>query len=325
MDLKDHIRAIPDFPKPGILFYDIATLLSHADLLERHFNSLTAENEMKWLLIEPTRGKFEFDAADKMVAFAQQQGMAVRGHTLVWHNQTPGWVFEGGREDLLAAMRSHIETVVGRYRGKIYCWDVVNEAVADDGSDILRRSQWLERVGEDYIAEAFLLAHQVDPGAQLYYNDYNETNPEKRDKIYRLVKGLREQGVPVHGIGLQGHWRLDTPSAADIRAALDLYASLGVRLQVTELDVSLYDWNDRSVDRMVPDPDRIARQGDRYAEIFAIFKEYQTAIDGVTFWGIADDETWLDNFPVRARKDWPLLFDQSHQPKPAFWGVNGSR
>lgn len=297
------------------------TLVRHADLLARHFNSITAENEMKWASIEPARDDFRFEAADRLVAFAEAHGMGVRGHTLVWHNQTPDWVFTGDRADVLARMRGHIETVMGRYRGKIYSWDVVNEAVTDGGNDVLRPSRWLEGAGADYIAEAFRVAHRVDPDAQLFYNDYNETNPAKRDKIYRLVKDLRRQRVPVHGIGLQGHWRLNAPSADDIRASLDLYASLGVRLQVTELDVSLYDWDDRSADKVEPDPDRIERQGDRYAEIFAIFREYRSVLDAVTFWGVADDATWLDHFPVRARKDWPLLFDIHHGIKPAFRAV----
>jgi len=297
------------------------TLVSHAGLLQRHFNSITAENEMKWASIQPTPGDFRFDAADRMVAFAEAHRMGVRGHTLVWHNQTPDWVFTGDRAQLLSRMQDHIQTVMGRYRGRVYSWDVVNEAVADGGDDLLRASRWLLGVGEDYIAEAFRMAHRVDPDAQLLYNDYNETTPAKRDRIHRLVKDLRGQGVPVHGIGLQGHWRLNTPSAADIRATLELYASLGVRLQVTELDISLHDWNDRSAGGPEPDPDRLERQGQRYGEIFGIFREYRAVLDAVTLWGVADDATWLDNFPVRARKDWPLLFDVHHGEKPAFRAV----
>lgn len=297
------------------------TLVSHANLLARHFNSVTAENEMKWASTEPAPGDFRFDAADRMLAFAEAHGMGVRGHTLVWHNQTPSWVFEGARAQVLARMRSHVEAVMGRYRGKIYAWDVVNEAVADGGDELLRASRWRDAAGEDYIAEAFWMAHRADPGAQLFYNDYNEMHPQKRAKIHRLVRDLRGQGAPVHGIGLQGHWRLDTPAASDIRAGLELYASLGVRLQVTELDISLHAWDDRSADRAEPDPDRLERQAQRYAEIFAIFREYRSVLDAVTFWGIADDATWLDHFPVRGRKDWPLLFDVHHRAKSAFHAV----
>jgi endo-1,4-beta-xylanase len=297
------------------------TLDSHARLLAEHFNSITAENEMKWGSIEPNPDDFRFEVPDRMAAFATARGIGIRGHTLVWHNQTPAWVFSGGRMELAERMRRHIQAVVGRYRGRIYCWDVVNEAVADAGGDRLRASPWLEGMGEDYIAHAFQLAHGADPDATLFYNDYNETDPGKRAKIHGLVGDLRREGVPVHGIGLQGHWRLDAPSARDIRASLDLYASLGVRLQVTELDVSVHAGREPAAGAAEPAPELLERQAERYAEIFAIFREYRAVIDAVTLWGIADDATWLDNFPVRGRKDWPLLFDTHHRPKPAFAAV----
>ncbi len=226
------------------------TLDTQRDLLIEHFNSVTAENEMKFERLHPSQDQYTFEAADRLVSLAKANGMGVRGHTLVWHNQTPKWVFEHqdgspvDRETLLARMKSHIDTVLSRYRGDIYAWDVVNEAVSDSGSELLRPSKWLDIIGDDFIAKAFEYAHEADPGALLFYNDYNEAVPEKREKIYALVKSLLEQGVPIHGIGLQAHWSLHHPSVDDIRQAIERYASLGLKLHITELDVSMFAFDD---------------------------------------------------------------------------------
>ncbi len=300
------------------------TIKSHGPLIVQHFNSVTAENEMKFESLHKRPDSFSFDQADDILDFATSHGIAMRGHTLVWHNQTPSWVFldDQGRErpraEMLGIMRYHIHAVVKHYQSKIYCWDVVNEAVADSGDEILRPSPWLKQVGEDYLAQAFWYAYESDNQAALYYNDYNETDPIKREKIYRLVKQLLDQGVPIHGIGMQGHFKLNTINLDHVKAALDRYASLGVRLQITELDISLYDADDRTTDVKSPDPDRLALQADRYGELFALFTEYASVLDAVTLWGVADDENWLDDFPVKGRKDWPLLFDGEHQPKVAL-------
>lgn len=300
------------------------TIATHAELIRQHFNSITAENEMKFESLHPKPDTFDFGPADDILDFAKQNGIQMRGHTLVWHNQTPDWVFQNdsgevrSRAELLGTMRHHIHTVMGHYQGNLYCWDVVNEAVSDEGETLLRPSRWREQVGEDYLAQAFWYAHEADPEAQLFYNDYNETNPAKREKIYRLVKDLLDQGVPIHGIGLQGHFKLDGIVLDEVKAAIERYASLGVRLQVTELDISLYDLGDRRKDITHPDPERLAQQAERYEELFDLFRQYASAIDAVTTWGVADDETWLDDFPVKGRKDWPLLFDVQHQPKPAL-------
>jgi endo-1,4-beta-xylanase len=215
-------------------------------------------------------------------------------------------------------MRHHIHTVLSHFQSRVYCWDVVNEAVADSGEAMLRESPWLDQVGDDYVAQAFWYAHEADPKAQLFYNDYNETDPVKCEKICQLVKGLVEQGVPIHGIGLQGHFKLNAIRLDEVRRAFDRYASLGLRLQVTELDISLYDWGDRRRDLTEPDQDRLEIQAERYQQLFQIFQDYASMLDSVTFWGVADDSTWLDDFPVRGRLDWPLLFDRKQQPKPAF-------
>jgi len=218
-------------------------------------------------------------------------------------------------------MRAHIETVVSRYKGKIYAWDVVNEAVSDQRGERLRPSKWLDIIGEDFIAKAFEFAHAADPTALLFYNDYNESVPEKREKIYDLVRSLKEQGVPIHGIGLQAHWNLEQPSIDEIREAIERYASLGMKLHITELDVSVFRFEDRRTDLTEPPEELLVRQADRYRQFFRLFKEYSDSIQSVTFWGAADDYTWLDHFPVRGRKNWPLLFDEKHRPKQSFRSV----
>jgi len=303
------------------------TLTTQRELLSQHFNSITAENEMKFERLHPAEERYTFEEADRLMAFAKANGMAVRGHTLVWHNQTPDWVFEnssGGKADrdtLLARMKSHIDEVAGRYKGEIYAWDVVNEAVADSGDEILRPSKWLDIVGEDFIAKAFEYAHAADPNALLFYNDYNESNPEKREKIYSLVKSLKEKNVPIHGIGLQAHWNLEHPSLDDIRRAVERYASLGVKLHITELDVSVFQFEDRRTDLTAPSEEMLEQQAERYGQFFRLFKEYSEHITSVTFWGAADDYTWLDHFPVRGRKNWPFVFDTEHKPKQSYWNL----
>jgi endo-1,4-beta-xylanase len=307
---------------------NLDTIHSQKELLKKHFNSVTAENDMKFERVHPSEGIYTFDAADQIVDFAAACGMKIRGHTLVWHNQTPGWVFEDGkggfcsREELLKRMKDHIHTVAGRYKGLVYGWDVVNEAVEDKSEIWLRDSRWLSIIGQDFIAEAFRMAHEADPKALLFYNDYNECNPEKRDKIIRLLKQLKDQDVPVHGMGMQGHWSLKGPSIEEIRAAIEAYASLGLKLQVTELDVSVFEFDDRRTDLTAPAPEMLELQAERYSQIFRLFREYKDVLTAVTFWGAADDYTWLDDFPVRGRKNWPFVFDEAHCPKESFHRIS---
>lgn len=299
------------------------TIISQRELLASQFNSVTAENEMKFESVHPSEDMYTFEAADRIAAFAREHHMKLRGHTLVWHNQTPDWLFQdkGGtvdRDTLLARMKSHIDTVVKRYKEHIYCWDVVNEAVADEGPDRLRSSKWLDIVGEPFIAKAFEYAHEADPNALLFYNDYNESDPVKREKIYALVRTLLEQGVPIHGIGLQAHWNVHDPKVEDIRSAIERYASLGLKVHFTEMDVSMFAFEDQRTDLSEPTDEMIQLQAERYGQFFRLFQEYRAVIDNVTFWGAADDYTWLDYFPVRGRKNWPLLFDTKQQPKAAL-------
>jgi endo-1,4-beta-xylanase len=301
---------------------NLTTTDSQKELLRKHFNSITAENDMKFIEIQPAEGQYTFEKADQLAAFAKENGMKMRGHTFVWHNQTPDWVFQDAdRETLLQRMKDHITTVMKRYKGKIFCWDVVNEAVTDEGPDLYRQTKWLEIIGEDYIEKAFEFANEADPEALLFYNDYNESNPEKREKIYKLVKSLVDKGVPIHGVGLQAHWNLVNPSLEDIRTAIERYASLGLELHLTELDVSVFNFEDKRTDLTEPTHEMLELQAERYHQVFQLLRQYQENITSVTFWGAADDYTWLSDFPVRGRKNWPFLFDENHQPKESFWKV----
>jgi endo-1,4-beta-xylanase len=195
---------------------------------------------------------------------------------------------------------------------------VVNEAVDDSESNGLRESEWYKICGEEFIAKAFQWAHEADPDAQLFYNDYNTEFPAKRDKIYQLLKGLLDNGVPINGIGLQGHWSLKNPSEKNLREAIEKFSSLGLKIQITELDVSVYSSNEKTAENQVFTQEKEQLQMDQYKMIFRIFREYRKEITGVTFWNISDRSSWLDNFPVRGRKNYPLLFDQNLQPKKAY-------
>lgn len=313
---------------------------AEAALVARHFNTITPENVMKWEGLHPEPGVYDFELADQYVAFGEEHEMFVVGHTLVWHSQTPRWVFQddGGnpvsRDTLLARMRDHIHTVVGRYEGRVDGWDVVNEALNDDGT--LRQSPWLRIIGEDYLAKAFEYAHEADPDAELYYNDYSLNDPAKRNGAVRLVRSLQEQGIPVTGVGMQAHYALGYPALDEIEASLEAFAELG-NVMITELDVAVLprpqqhwgaDISQRGElrDELNPYPDAfpdsmqqaLAR---RYADFFDVFLAHQEDISRVTFWGVTDAGSWLNNWPIRGRTSHPLLFDRGNQPKPAFHAV----
>ncbi|WP_138478518.1 endo-1,4-beta-xylanase [Dyadobacter bucti] len=303
-----------------------------AELIVKQFSSVTPENAMKMGPIHPEPDRYNWQDADAIVAFAQKNGMKVRGHTLCWHNQTPRWFFTGDdgkqvtREVLLERLRQHINDVVGRYKGRIYAWDVVNEAVPDTGSGIYRQSKFYEIIGEDYIEKAFEYAHAADRDAQLFYNDYNTESAAKREKIIQLLKKLKAKNIPVHGVGLQGHWSIDEPTASELEKSIQAFSSLGLVVQITELDVSVYPKEHerrerKSSDNGVLTPDMVTKQAAQYKMLFDIFRKYKQDLTGVTFWNVSDRSSWLDNFPVPGRKDYPLLFDQNYEPKPAFDGV----
>jgi len=300
---------------------------AQSELIKKHFISLTAENVMKPAPIHPEENKYYWDNADLIVNYASANGMKMRGHTLVWHKQTPSWMYKDAsgntvtKEVLLARLKEHITQVVSHYKGKVYSWDVVNEALDDNDSKIYRETEWYKICGEEYIAKAFQWAHEADPDALLFYNDYNTEFAGRRDKVYNLVKKLLDSGVPIHGIGLQGHWNIVNPSEKDLRDAIVKYSSLGLKLQITELDVSVYSSSETNPADNVFTPDREQKQIDKYKMIFRVFREYRNVISGVTFWNVSDKSSWLDNFPVTGRKNYPLLFDQNLKPKKAYWEV----
>ncbi|MBZ4665644.1 MAG: Endo,4-beta-xylanase [Mahella sp.] len=298
------------------------------ELIAKQFNIITPENAMKFEPIHPQDGVYNFEPADKIVEFARQNGMKVVGHTLIWHNQTPDWVFKDAdgnlvnRDVLLKRMEEHIKTVVGHYKGKVYGWDVVNEAIDDSAPYGLRDSMWKKIIGDDYIEWAFKFAHEADPDAELYYNDYNTETPGKREAIYNLVKGLKEKGIRIDAVGMQSHINIYYPSVQEIEESIKKFSSLGVKVNISELDMDLYKWDDKE-DRYkdgVPD-DILKLQAGRYGEIFALYRNYKDVIGRVTFWGYYDGGSWLNDFPVKGRTNYPLLFDREFMPKPAFWSV----
>ena len=306
------------------------------DLIRREFNSVTAENAMKWGVIRPDGVNWQWERADRLVDFAGANDMYVLGHTLVWHSQIPQSVFaaEGGaalsREALLGRMEEHIETLVGRYRGRVHAWDVVNEAI-DEGMG-WRRSPWLNIIGDDYMEQAFRFAHAVDPDARLLYNDYNMHNPGKRAFLVDVLRDYLERDVPIHGIGDQAHIGLDYPDLEEWERSIATYAEMGLEVHITELDVDvLPNPNSPSADvsnRVDPAtagnpwpnglPDEMQEQlADRYEQIFRMFLRYRASIERVTFWGLHDGVSWKNNFPVRGRTNYPLLFDRNLERKPA--------
>lgn len=327
----DTLKGLKDFYKDyfpiGVAVSPVSLTGSESVLILKHFNSLTAENVMKPALIHPEENRYSWDNADKIVEFARVNGMLLRGHTLCWHKQTPGWLFKGPdgntvtKELLMARLKDHITQVVTRYKGRIYAWDVVNEAIDDDDSKFMRETDWFKICGEEYIAKAFQWAHEADPDAQLFYNDYNTESPIKRDKIYRLLKELLNDGVPIHGIGLQGHWNIYNPNEKDLRDAIEKFSSLGLKIQITELDLSVYSSAETDSADNIFTPEREKKQIEKYEMVFRVLRDYRKVITGVTFWNVSDKSSWLDNFPVRGRKNYPLLFDQNLKPKKAYWKV----
>ena len=301
-------------------------------LIIQQFNSLTPENAMKMGPIHPEENRYNWKDADAIVDFAGRHNMRVRGHNLCWHEQTPSWLFkdstgqEVSKAVLLQRLKAHISTVVSRYKGRVYAWDVVNEAIADDSTEFLRNSPWLRICGEEFIAKAFEYAHEADPDAQLFYNDYNTERPEKRARVYRLLKLLVDAGVPMTGVGLQGHWSIYEPGQQDLQSTIDRFSSLGLKVQITELDVSIYPWEKNKRARRPDESDAYTpelqnRQTDQYNMLFSTFRDNRDKLNGVTFWNVTDKHTWLDDYPVPGRKNYPLLFDPSAQPKKAYYSV----
>ena len=310
---------------------------TRADLAASQFNCLTPENCMKWDATEPQEGKFNFGPGDDLVKYAQKNKIKIHGHTLIWHSQTPQWVFQGEngkpatRELVLKRMKNHIEGVMKHYKGKVDAWDVVNEAFNEDGT--LRNSQWKRIVGDDFIEKAFEFARAADPSAKLVYNDYNADTPAKRDGIAKLAKELKKKGL-IDAVGMQGHYLLDYPSSKQIEEAIKKYADAGVMVMVTEMDIDVLP---RSNGRVTADisatqeyqeknnpytkglPDDVSKKlSERYVDIFKVFLKHSKVMYSVTVWGLDDGTSWLNGFPVRGRTNHPLLFDRQLKAKPCY-------
>lgn len=327
--LNDYYK---DYFLMGVAVSPAALKTDEAALIVKHFGSLTAENAMKMEPIHPGEKRYYWKDADAIVDFARANKMHVRGHTLCWHQQTPSWMFTDStgaavtKEILLNRLKEHINTVVSRYKGRVYAWDVVNEVISDDSAAFYRPSLWYTICGEEYIEKAFQWAHEADPEAILFYNDYNTENAVKREKIYRMLTFLKERGVPVHGMGLQGHWSLAHPSQAQLRESLRLFSSLKLDIQITELDVSVYPGDSAPGEvtkgELFPfTKEQEEKQIEQYKRIFAVLREFRNEISAVTFWNISDRHSWLDNYPVRGRKNYPLLFDRDLKPKKVYHEV----
>jgi endo-1,4-beta-xylanase len=310
-------------------------------IVETQFDSISPENDLKWERIHPKPDTYSFDLADQYVAFGEKRHMFIVGHCLVWHSQVPDWVFRDDkgnfvdRETLLKRMHDHIQTVVGRYKGRIESWDVVNEALNEDGT--LRQSPWLKIIGEDYIAKAFQYAHEADPEAQLTYNDYSLETEAKRKGALALVAKLKAQGVPITSVGLQGHDNLEWPSDETEDATISEFAKLGVKVAITELDIDVLppvpnQWTADVSLKVQQDP-KLNPYADglpqalqqklavRYAGLFGVYLKHRDVVTRVTLWGVTDGDSWRNNWPVHGRTSYPLLFDRSGQPKPAFQSV----
>jgi endo-1,4-beta-xylanase len=306
-------------------------------LISKHFSSIVAENCMKSGSVQAVEGKFDFSLADQFVNFGLKNKMAIIGHTLIWHSQAPRWFFvdnEGktvSREVLIQRMKTHITTVMTRYKGKIKGWDVVNEAVNDDGT--LRESPFMKIIGKDYLKLAYQFAHEADPNAELYYNDYSMAIPSKREGVVRMVKELQQQGIKIAAIGMQGHCTMSFPTIEEEEKSIEAFAGLGVKVMITELDITVlpnpghesesgadvgknfkYDSKLNPYKNGLPDSVATALHN-RYADLFRLFLKRSDQISRVTVWGLTDEQSWRNNWPVRGRTDYSLLFDRNYHPK----------
>ncbi len=307
----------------------------------KHFNSITAENSMKWEKIHPLPGVYDFAPVDSFVDFGTKNNMYIIGHVLVWHSQTPNWVFQdasgkpASKDTLLKRMEDHIKTVVGRYKGRVDCWDVVNEAVDDNGEE--RKNIWYNIAGIEYVQKAFEYVHEADPGAILIYNDYSLPSPVKREAVVKLISNLKSKGVKIDVIGMQGHYHLDYPFLNELEESIIAFSNLGCKVHFTELDINIlpkfedYHGADISLERMYsaefnPWPESLPDSmqmvlADRYSAFFNIFIRHADVIDRVTIWGVEDGGSWLNYWPIKGRSNYPLLFDREFKPKPAFWAL----
>lgn len=308
--------------------------------IKSQFNSIVAENCMKWEEIEPSEGVFDFDQADRFVKLGEQNDMFIVGHNLVWHSQVPDWLFvnkEGGtvsREVLIERMRKHIYTVAGRYKGRVHGWDVVNEAI--NGPNGWRESKWKQIIGEDFIELAFQFAHEADPDAELYYNDYGLNDPKKRVDAVRLIKRLQEKGVAIYGIGMQGHYNLHT-DIREVENSIIAFSNLGIKVMFTEIDIDVLpnpskiataevSTNFEYEKKYNPYPNGLSDSVQqeltaKYESLFKVLLKHEDVIERATFWGLNDGVSWKNDWPIKGRTNYPLLFDRENNTKPAFHAV----
>lgn len=312
-------------------------------LIAQEFNTITAENCMKSGEIQPAQGEWNWELADRFMAFGRENNMTIVGHALVWHSQTPSDLFvnasgeQVSRAELEQRMVTHISTLMERYRGQVHIWDVVNEAI-DEGKG-WRNSPWFNIFGNaDYMERAFQIAHEIDPNAQLLYNDYNMHNPEKRAFLVDVIRDYKQRGIPIHGVGLQGHVGLDFPDLSEFERSIVSYAEQGMRVHITELEVDVLPvaWEHIGAeisdefeysDELNPYADKLpsdieARLTARYVEVFEMLLRHRDKIDRVSTWGTYDAESWKNDFPVKGRTNYPLLFDRQRKPKNAYHALS---
>ena len=305
-------------------------------IIKQQFNAVTPENCMKAEIIQPGWDKYNFDLADKLVAFAKKNNIKINAHNLIWHSQLPAFMHHMQSADSVRQyFVNHITKVASRYDGKVYSWDVVNEALNEDGT--LRKDIFLDKLGDDYIVEAFRLAQKASPHSQLYYNDYNIEQPKKRAGAIDLIKKIQAAGVRIDGVGIQGHWKSGAVPMTDIEESIKEFSALGIKVMFTELDLSVLPnpWDKTTADvsataqgskKMNPYTNGLPDSAQQlltksYADLFTLFMKYKKDISRVTFWGVNDGESWLNGFPIRGRTNYPLLFDRNFKPKPAFYSV----
>lgn len=310
-------------------------------LVKKEFSSITPENDMKWEHIHPKKEEYNFDSSDAYVSFGEKNNMHIVGHTLLWHSQLPFWINRiKQKEALESVITDHINTIVKRYKGKIHAWDVVNEALDEDGSP---RESFFYNVmgGENYLELAFKLAAKADPEANLIYNDYNVCIPSKRRGVVRIVENLKNKGIKIDEVGIQAHWSLTAPSLQKIEETINTLYSLGVQVSFTELDIGVlpnpWDLEGAAVEqnfaqyegvaKMNPYKRKLPKKVDeqlakRYQDIFDLFLKHKEKISRVTFWGVNDSQSWLNNWPIKRRTNYPLLFDRDNNPKSAYYLIN---
>ena len=304
-------------------------------LIRDQFSSVVAENCMKAAEVQPEEGVFDFTDGDKLCDLAEKNGQAVIGHCLVWHSQAPRWMFRDkdgkqvSREVLIQRMKDHRYKVVGHFKGRVTGWDVVNEAIEGNGE--FRKSPYYRIIGPEFIRLAFQFAHEADPNVELYYNDYGMDSPRKREAVVKMVKDLKAHGCRIDAVGMQSHVGFDTP-LDEYEKSLEAFAAAGVKVMVTELDLSVLPWPKGNYGAAIEtnfdykkemDPyteglpaDKQKEQDDFYAKLFDIYLRHSEDVTRVTFWGLTDADSWKNNFPVHGRTDYPLAFGRDMKPKP---------